>query len=122
VVDQPRLGRIGRCDAGATGWLEWRYQQWRQARSAGELASFARWYQRRSQQEGIHEGAAILHQLQPRFAQQSLAWGPYLYLDLDSSEAEEATMIAHDSLQPSSFRFLGDPDAQHLLSDGEERS
>jgi SAM-dependent methyltransferase len=98
-----------RCDAGEPGWLERHYQEWRQARAAGEPASFARWYQRRSQQEGIHQGAAILHQLQARFAQQSLAWGPYLYLDLDVSEAEEATMIAHGSLQPSSFRFLGRP-------------
>ena len=92
---------------GEPGWLEQYHQEWLQAQAAGEPASFADWYQRRSREDGVHQGGTILRELQARFAQQSLAWGPYLYADLDVSEADEAAMIARGALRATGFRFVG---------------
>jgi SAM-dependent methyltransferase len=96
-----------RHDPAEPGWLENRYQAWLQARASGGTASFSRWHQRRSREEGIHEGATVLRELRDRFAERSLAWGPYLYLDLDVPEADEAAAIARGELPAISFRFVG---------------
>jgi hypothetical protein len=45
--------------------------------------------------------------LRRRFAQQSLTWGPYLYVDLNVSEADEAASIASGAVQATGFRFVG---------------
>jgi hypothetical protein len=55
----------------------------------------------------MHDSAEMLRELHLRFAAVSLAWGPYLYSDLEATAAEEQAYIDRGEIRATSFRFVG---------------
>jgi SAM-dependent methyltransferase len=83
-------------------------QQWR-----GDLERAAEEFERHrgrwARREELHDSAAMLRELHARYAAELLDWGPYLYLDLDATEADEQAGIDRGEIQATSFRFVGRP-------------
>jgi hypothetical protein len=49
----------------------------------------------------------MLRELHARFAALRIAWGPYLYTDLDTTAADEQAAIDRGEIRATSFRFVG---------------
>jgi SAM-dependent methyltransferase len=89
------------------GFLWSSCQQWRQDRAAGNPNPFEVYARAWARREAMHDSAEMLRELHLRFAAVSVAWGPYLYTDLEATAAEEQACIDRGEIQATSFRFVG---------------
>jgi ubiquinone/menaquinone biosynthesis C-methylase UbiE len=96
-------------DRAAEGFLWSCCQQWLQDRAAGNADSFEVYCRRWARREAMHDSAEMLRELHTRCAARLVAWGPYLYTDLDATEADEQAAIDRGEIQATSFRFVGTP-------------
>jgi SAM-dependent methyltransferase len=91
------------------GFLRSCCRQWRQDRDAGGADSFEVYRDRWARGEALHDAATMLRELRARYAARLVAWGPYLYADLDATEADEQAGIDSGEIRATSFRFVGEP-------------
>jgi SAM-dependent methyltransferase len=100
--------------AGATA--VWYYEQRRALAEAVNAesevpADFTEWErQTKDGHMGIHPASAIRAELEPRFAERSFEWSPYLYswrLD-DALEHLERTLIAEGAIEATGFWYAGE--------------
>jgi SAM-dependent methyltransferase len=90
------------------GFLRSCCQRWRQDRDAGGADPFEVYRDRWARAEAMHDSATMLRELHARYAARLVAWGPYLYADLDATEADEQAGIDSGEIQATSFRFVGE--------------
>jgi hypothetical protein len=91
------------------GFLRSCCQQWRQDRDAGGAEPFEVYRDRWARGAAMHDSATMLGELHARYAARLVTWGPYLYADLDATEADEQASIDRAEIQATSFRFVGEP-------------
>jgi SAM-dependent methyltransferase len=94
-------------DRAREGFLWSCCQQWRANRTAGKPEPFEVYASAWASGEAMHDSTAMLRELHARFAALSIAWGPYLYTDLDSTAADEQAAIDRGEIRATSFRFVG---------------
>lgn len=68
-------------------------------------ANVAEW----ARERGFHGSRLMREEIGRRFDERSLAWGPYLYPDLDdgTTEADELAAIEAGEINVTSFRYVG---------------
>ena len=88
---------------GDPGWLQRRQDQWRA--SGLPWDDYCRAW---AQEEGLHAGQDIIRELDARFDQQSLAYGPYFFPDLAGiSEDDEQAAIDAGDIQANRIAYVG---------------
>lgn len=61
-----------------------------------------------AEHEGFHSATTMLYELRRRFTEQFLAWGPYLYPDLDGVSADdEGQAITRGDIKPVALQYVG---------------
>jgi SAM-dependent methyltransferase len=58
-------------------------------------------------EEGLHSSGRIREEIGHRFTQRYFSWWPYLYPDLDASEADELAAIEAEEINATSFCYVG---------------
>ena len=81
------------------GFLRSCCQQWRQGQGAGGADPFEVYRDRWARSQAMHDSATMLGELHARYAARLVAWGPYLYADLDATEADEQASIDRGEIQ-----------------------
>lgn len=75
-----------------------------------------RWYREhggqsadwRSEHAGLHSSAAMLAELEARFAQRSLEWTPYLHGELGIGPEDEWEAIGSGAIRPTGLLYVGE--------------
>jgi SAM-dependent methyltransferase len=89
-------------------WLHRRCAELRNSLQEGKALETAEHFRRWAAEERFHSSRAILEELGKRFREQSFAWSPYLFPDLEGvTEADELGAIESGVIQPIGFRFVG---------------
>jgi SAM-dependent methyltransferase len=92
-----------RLPPGDEGWLQRRHDQWRA--SGLPWADYCRSW---AEDEGMHEGEDIVHELDARFDRQSLTYGPYFFADVAGvSEDDERSAIDAGEIQANRIDYVG---------------
>jgi SAM-dependent methyltransferase len=91
------------------GFLRSCCRQWRQDRDAGGAEPFEVHRDRWARGAAMHDSATMLRELHAGYAARLVTWGPYLYADLDATDADEQAGIDSGELQATGFRFVGEP-------------
>jgi len=87
---------------GDVGWLRERHDEW-QASGLSWDRYFLAW----AEDEGLHAGQKILHELDARFDRKSLAYGPYFFAELAGvSENEEQAAIDVGAIQANRISYV----------------
>jgi SAM-dependent methyltransferase len=87
---------------GDPGWLQQRCDSWRDSGLSWD--SYCRAW---AEEEGLHAGQEIVHELDARFDRQLLTYGPYFFPDLaDVSENEEQAAIDAREIQANRINYV----------------
>jgi SAM-dependent methyltransferase len=88
--------------SGDPGWLQQRRDEWQASGLSWDAYCLA-W----AEDEGLHAGQEILRELDTRFDQKSLAYGPYFFADLaDVSENDEQAAIDAGAIRANRISYV----------------
>jgi SAM-dependent methyltransferase len=105
---RPQDRRSAESPGNPNNWLHRRCAELRNSLQEGKVLETAEHFRRWAAEEGFHSSRAILEELGKRFKEQSFAWNPYLFPDLEGvTEVDELGAIESGVIQPIGFRFVG---------------
>jgi SAM-dependent methyltransferase len=93
---------FARLSAGEDGWLAGQLDRWNESGQPWE-AYFTRW----AEGHGLHRADTLLRDLDRRFERTHAARGPYLFPELDASEADERAAIEAGEIRATRVDWAG---------------